>query len=172
MSKFEAALRKVLYAIGEVDDGTIFEAADSAINSIESLQDTVLIHDSQIEQLQQRVNSLEDTLHAESKQAKVKAIVHYAENRRHDGQEAVVLDTKEIKGATGVTRRYAYDIIDEWSAQYPFLEDRDELQQYGQLEIDTDARDRGIAVVFDRVPQDGGSLNKFNNENAEEGGEA
>lgn len=172
MSKLEAAVRKLTFSVGDLDDGSLFDAVNATIEEIESLKDQVLAIQSRLEQIEERLKTLEGLMHADSKKAKVKAIIHYAENKRHGDQDAVVLDTKEIKGATGVTRRYAYDIVDEWPADFPFLVDRENLQQYGELEIDTDAREKGIAVVFDRVPQDGDSLNKFNNENEETEAEA
>jgi hypothetical protein len=172
MSKFEAALRKLVYGASETDDGTIFEAVNGTLDRFETLREDVAAIQSRLKQIEERLKTLEGLIHADSKVAKVKAIIHYAENKREGGQDAVVLDTKEIKGATGVTRRYAYDIVDEWPEDFPFLVNRDNLDQYGQLELDTDARDKGIAVVFEQVPDDRDSLNKFNNETAAEGGEA
>lgn len=114
-----------------------------------------------VETLQARVDVLEGDAANTGKETKVKLLVNHAENLAGKGQRGVILTARDIKGATGVTRRYAYDLMDDLPQEYHFLLDRDELQQYGDLEIDKDAQDRGLFVDLERLHSDGEAVNLF-----------
>jgi cell division septum initiation protein DivIVA len=128
----------------------------------EELKDRLAELESRIDGVEDRADAVENTVYAEGKQGKVRQLVEYATNKRTGEQQAVVLDAQEIRGATGCTRRYAYDIIDDFPGDYGFLVDRDELTQYGEVELDQTQRGRGIAVIFDgSVHSDLESVNRF-----------
>lgn len=143
--------------------------ARAARDKVEELTDRVAELENRLDGVEDRADAVENTVYAEGKQGKVRQLVEYATNKRNGDQQAVVLDAQEIRGATGCTRRYAYDIIDDFPADYGFLVDRDELTQYGELELDKTTRGRGIAVIFDgSVHTDLESVNRFTTRTEEE----
>jgi hypothetical protein len=173
--KFEAALRKLVYGLGDPDgeEPGLFEAVRETIARVETVETRSEATQSELDQLRERIDSLERVVHAEGKRGKVEAIISYAENKRTQDQPAVVLSAQEIKGATGCTRRYAYDIIEEYSEDFAFLVDRENLTQYGELEMaNREDRGRGLAVVFDAsVHTDLEGVNRFTTRVEADGGE-
>lgn len=65
----------------------------------------------QLNALESRIDVLEDG--SSSKAGKIRQIVAGAENNRTGGQSAVVMNAAKIVTVTGVSRRYAYDLIDD-----------------------------------------------------------
>lgn len=102
------------------------------------------------------------------KDAKVRAIVDYADNARNG--PAIKLTAKEIKGAAGCSRRYAYDLIDDLPEEYDWFLTPKEMSQYGSLEIDNHDEKR-LGVDFEGVHSAGVDVNKFTTPDSEKGGE-
>lgn len=177
--ELEVAIRKLLFALADDvpaadDDRTPLDAASQAIEQVHHISDELAAKQSRIKQLEARVESLENVVNAESKSGKVQRIIDYAKNQAEDGQRAVVVTAKEIRGVTGVSRRYAYDIIDEWPDDYGFFVARKNLTQYGDLEReDREDRGRGLVVILDgSVHSNVVSVNQFTTRSRSEGGEA
>lgn len=105
---------------------------------------------------------------ADGKDEKVAKIVQFANNAR--GKEpAIKLTAKDIKGATGCSRRYAYDLMDDLPDEYDWFLRPQEMTQYGSLQIDnTDARRLGID--FEGVHSSGCPVNKFTTSDGGMGG--
>jgi len=125
----------------------------------------------QVDDLQDRVDELEaenqrlrerlDEGGAGGKDEKVAAIVQYAHEARGSAP-AVKLTAKEISGAAGVTRRYAYNLMDGEDglpAEYDWFLTPGEMQQYGSLQVDND--ERRLGIDFEGVHSAGCPLNKF-----------
>lgn len=110
---------------------------------------------------------------------KVGAIVAYADQAR--GQSPKALATpKEIAGATGCSKRYAYDLVDKiggadedagdfGEGQYPWAAVREATAV--PTSTGTEQKPKALKIDFDRVQRDSGALNWFNNGNGGEGGE-
>lgn len=75
-----------------------------------------------VEDLEQRVRMLEQETGTKmrEKHQKYGAIVEAADNVRDAGQEEVALKARDVKAATGVSRRYSYDLIDDMGETVPF----------------------------------------------------
>lgn len=121
-----------------------------------------------IEQTHSRILSrLDDN---DGKGSKVAEIVRFAENARSEEQPAIKLTAKDIKGATGCSRRYAYDLMDDLPTEYDWFLTPKEMKQYGSLEI-ANSGERRLGVDFEGVHSSGCPLNKFTTSNGREGGE-
>jgi regulator of replication initiation timing len=112
------------------------------------------------ERLRSRVNS------TGGKDEKVAAIVEHADNLRNSNDRAVKLTAKDIKGATGVSRRYAYDLMDPEDDnslinQYDWALTQQEMAQYGSLELDLSGQQKCIGIDFEGVHSAGCPVNKF-----------
>lgn len=132
-----------------------------------------------VEQFNDRLAELENSVAAISdlgrekstKEAKVAAIVQYAVNQAADETTgAVALRPKDIQGVTGVTQRYAYNLVDDLPEQYEFFMDKSKVPQYGSLELDKDSQQKAMLVDLELLHEDEQALNKFNNETRSEGG--
>ena len=167
-----AALRQLIWALapGESEDyDTIVDGARAAIEEHRALQERV-------DDLEQRLDKIGD-IGAEktNKEQKVAAIVTYA-SQKDAGMRGTVVKPKEIAGVANVSKRYAYDLIDDIvkgdgedgslrDGGYPWA-----LDATAQTSVDKEAPGRGLVVDFDRLHEDSESLNKFINEtSAEEG---
>ena len=61
---------------------------------------------------------------ATSKEEKFAAALAFAHNKRN-GRGTVVLSPQEVKGCTGVSRRYVYELIDAMGAEVDGVEVRE-----------------------------------------------
>lgn len=134
-----------------------------------------------LEQLEQQFSRIEAQLNAiqdlgrekSTKEEKVASLVRYAQNLSNDGTTGVqLLEARDIQGVAGVTRRYAYDLMDELPDQYDFFLDRDDLKQYGDVEIDKSSKSRALAVDLDILHSDEEAVNKFTTRTTSEGASA
>jgi cell division septum initiation protein DivIVA len=116
-----------------------------------------------VEQLEQRVAELEaevDALRsveseASSKEEKIAAIVATAENLADPGQRTVTVLVKDVRAATGVSRRYAYDLVDDMVEQYEWASAPPEAA------YNEDSRQKGVRVDLEAVHAADGAVNKF-----------
>jgi hypothetical protein len=126
------------------------------------LRETVDGHGDELDDLRSEVSSIGDAMADGGnggKQAKVFDIVQQARNLRERDQPVVKLKARDIVAATGCSRRYAYDLMDDLPEEHNFLLSPAEMQQYGDLELDND--ERALGVDFEGVHSDGVPVNKF-----------
>lgn len=131
-------------------------------------------------ELRDRLNAVESRLDvldedAPSKEAKIREIVDFASNLRSEDQQAVKVTPKEIKGSAGISRRYAYGLIDEdegLPAEYHWLLSAKQAreQQYGNAELDWDESTKGLVVDFEALHTDPEAVNKFTTRDSSEEG--
>lgn len=134
---------------------TDIEARKDLEGTVDGLAERVDDLEAENERLRERIDS------ADGKKEKVAKIVRYADRAR-DGAPAVKLTAKEISGAAGVSRRYAYDLMDGDAglpAEYDWMLTPEQMQQYGSLEIDNE--ERRLGIDFEGVHSSGCPLNKF-----------
>ncbi|PSQ38295.1 hypothetical protein BRD10_04235, partial [Halobacteriales archaeon SW_12_71_31] len=74
-----------------------------------------------VDDLMNRVAVLEDRKRTEGKDARAAQLVEFADNLRNPDADGAKLDVQDIRGATGVSRRYAYDLIDELPGEFPYI---------------------------------------------------
>ena len=80
------------------------------------------------------------------------------------------MEAAKIVTVTGVSRRYAYDLIDGLPDQYHWILSRDEArqQQYGSAEIDSGTQSKRLVIDFERLHNDPAAVNKFTTAREEE----
>ena len=110
---------------------------------------------------------------------KIGAIIAYADKARGGTSKALVTP-KEIAGATGCSKRYAYDLVDKIGGLGDEASDFDEGQcPWAAVRESTtvptasgsETKAKALKIDFDRVQQDSGALNWFNNGTGGEEGE-
>lgn len=150
LERFEALLYKNLDARKELE-----EMVEELVGRVEAVEE-------ENRRLRNRVGT------ADGKDEKVAKIVRFANNAR-GGEPAVKLTAKDIKGATGCSRRYAYDLMDDLPAEYDWFLTPQEMTQYGSIQLhNTD--DRRLGIDFEGVHSAGCPVNKFTTSNGSMGG--
>lgn len=168
--------------MSDMDTETKLQVIDSRLDGTASVQEQLeqRLDDLEAEnrdlreevvELRSTVDDLVSIMESDGgKEQKVRDILHYAVRKRND-QPVVIVKPGEVRGATGCSRRYSYDLIDELPTQREWLLSPDEMQQYGSLEIDTDAQDKRMGVDFEGVHGDPAPVNKFTTGTTGSGGE-
>lgn len=159
-----AALKQLATRLADVDedeDPSLFEMVDRAIERVERM-------DQRLDELDQVSDMLADVgEHKTTKEAKVAAIVTYADNTRRDEQPGVTVLPRVVKGVTEVSRRYAYDLVDDMIDEYEWAHDPAEVDRYGAVERDT--VQKGVLIDFEGVHGEPVPVNKFTTRSAAEG---
>lgn len=143
------------------------EATNERVDSLEDENEALR---QRIDALEARVQVLEEGSDG-GRESKVRDLCDYALNARTGDQRGVPLKAKEIVGAAGVCRRYAYDLIEELPEEHHFLLTLREArnQQYGSLELDAGSYDRALVVDCEALHSDQGAVNKFTTRSGKEG---
>jgi len=155
--------------------GTIRTAIDAEISSIGDLPDAgrefnrrVDTYDERLEELEQQAAALGDIETAKTtKEQKLAAILRFAENKR--GQQAkVAVTADEIQGCVGVSRWYAYDLIDDAAE----LVDGMRVREATDVQTSTGVEHKNKALLIDceRVHEDGATVDSFTTRNGGEDG--
>ena len=152
--KEEAAVRKLMTFMSPADeDADILVKVDGLIDEWHARE--------------QRLSELERKMaRAPDKEGKIDAILDHAENLR-TGQDVLKLSPRDIMAATGVTRRYAYDLIDDLPQEEEWFLTSTEVKQsqWGNAEIDNDKKCLG--VDFEGVHSEGVPVNRFTTDPSE-----
>lgn len=134
------------------------------------------------QELRDRLGEIETQLDAiqdlgrekSTKEEKIAAIVRYAQNTvtgdATTGRVAVTVKT--LRGVAGISRRYAYTLIDELPDEYAWLHNRSTVSQYGDLELDRDSQDRALIVDLEALHTNDGDVSKFTTETTSGGASA
>lgn len=156
-----AALKKFAFALADDDTDDLFDAVDEAIARVETLE-------TELAELNDVRDMLADvTAEKTSKEKKIGAIVTYATNTRRDEQPAVTVLPKTITGVAEVSRRYAYDLVDDMVNTYDWAHDPAAVDRYGSVE--RDRPQKGVLVDFEGVHGEPCPVNKFTTRSAVEG---
>lgn len=156
-----AALKKLAFGLADDDTDELFPAVEQALDRVETLE-------TRLDELDQVGDMLADVAETTStKEEKVGKIVTYAENTRRDEQPGVTVLPKSIKGVTEVSRRYAYDLVDDMIDEYAWAHDPAAVDRYGSVE--RDAPQKGVLIDFEGVHGAPCPVNKFTTRSAVEG---
>lgn len=101
--------------------GTVRAAIDADIDEIGELPDAGQTFNRQLRTTEERLDAVEQQLAAlgdigttkTTKEQKLAAILTFAANKRGNQSSMVTVTANEIQSCTGVSRRYAYELIDE-----------------------------------------------------------
>lgn len=171
----DVLMRKLVYGLSE-EDGSVdeLEAIESAVERVEGLAEENERLRGRVAELEAQVDNISDIgAEKSTKEEKIAALVTWAQRQASDQTaDRVVIKARDIVGCTGVSRRYAYDLIDDLPTKYEWLLDRSDVSQYGDLELDRDSQDRAVVVDLELLHEDEGSVNKFTTATSRNGGEA
>jgi len=106
-----------------------------------------------------------------TKEQKIVAILSFADNIRNVNERKVVVKPKDIKGAVGCSRRYAYDLVDDMHETYGWATDntKREDRTTGLSGAESDSPPCGVLIDFDEVAHsEDGVVNKFTTRTAKE----
>lgn len=155
-----------------VDDDLVKAADDTNVDG--SVMDRIDDLEAQMNRIESQLEAIQDLGREKStKEEKIARLVQYAQNLSNDGRSGrILLKAKDIKGTAGVSRRYAYDLMDELPEKYEWALNRSQLSQYGDLEIDKDGQDRALVIDLDALHTDDEAVNKFTTRTTTEGASA
>lgn len=167
-SEGRVAMVQLARAVGVEDvtpQDTMVEVANEIAAEFEALSQRVA-------ELEQQVDTITDLSETKSsKGEKVAAILKYAQNRATDPQgDRVVLRPEDIQGVAGVKQRYSYTLIDTLPDEYAFFLSKDDVKQYGDMQIDKSSQRKALIVDLAQVQRDDGELCLHNNGRTKEGG--
>ena len=119
-----------------------------------------------IETLSDRLSVLKDQMgQPQGKDTKVAALVEYADNKRDPDQKGAKLGIQEIKGTTGCSRRYAYDLVEELPEEYACVVDQRDADNFGGAELANDSV--GLFVDVELAHEDDRLVNHLTTQTAE-----
>ena len=149
---------------------------DAVSNWLENTDDRVSELEDENAELRGRLDALEARIDvvedgSSTKSGKIRQIVAGAENNRTGDQPAVVMDAAKIVTVTGVSRRYAYDLIDDLPEKHHWILTRSKARerQFGSVEIDDGRQTKAIVIDFEALHSDLEAVNKFTTSRAGEG---
>lgn len=156
-----AALRQLVWGLADGDSkdyDNLAQGVHNALDNLEALEERIDDLEAENETLRTRLDKLGDIGEQKtSKEQKVAAIVTYAENRRSKDQSALTVKPGTIKGLVDVSRRYAYDLVDDMVAEYDWAHDPRDFPRH----IEQDAPQKGVCIDFEGVHGEPVPVNKF-----------
>jgi hypothetical protein len=146
--------------------GAIRAMTGSEIESVEELPGAGREFRERLEEFEERLDKVERRLdrlgdvgqEPTSKEEKFAAILAFAENK-HNGSAKVALSPQEVRGYTGVSRRYAYDLIDEMADVVAGVEVREATDV--KTGSGTEHKGKALLVDCEAVHHNGGGVNEF-----------
>jgi len=170
------AFRKFVNELGGVDDlnqapgegatGDI-EATFRALDELDQLRERVADLEAENERLRDRLDRLGDIGEDKtSKEQKIAAIVTYADNvREGEDKAAVTVLPKIITGVADVSRRYAYDLVDDMIREFPWAHDPTAVETH----LEQNSRQKGVLIDFEGVHGEAVAVNKFTTRSSGQG---
>jgi len=154
----KGTLRSILNTeVGTIDE---FPAAGHAFGQ------QVAEHDQRLEQLEARVAVVTQHSDASTKAEKIGAVLAFAQNKA-DANGKVAVTPADIRGCTGVSRRYAYDLVDTIAAEVEGVQLRD--GQPVQTGSGSERKQKALLVDCERVHELTEAVNQFTTANGGEG---
>jgi hypothetical protein len=164
------ALRREVSRIVDRDlpllTGAVRAMTGSEIESVEELPGAGREFRERLERFEERLDAVERRLdrlgdvgdEPSSKEEKFAAVLSFAQNKRN-GSAKVAVSPHEVKGCTGVSRRYAYELIDEMAAAVTGVDVREAKQV--QTGNGLERKGKALLVDCEAVHENGDSVNSF-----------
>lgn len=146
--------------------GTVRSILATDIETIEELPDAGRSFRAEIDDLAARLETLEERVAAlgdvgtepSTKEEKYAAVLAFAANK-HSTNGKVAVSPTEIKGCTGVSRRYAYDLMDAMGTDVTGVQVRE--PQRVTTGSDVTHKQKALLVDCERVHANAGVVNQF-----------
>ena len=151
--------------------GTVRAIVNTEIDDIGELPDAgrafnreVGTHTERLDTLKQQLAALGDVGTAKTtKEQKLAAICAFAGNKR-GSQSTVAVTAEEIQGCVGVSRRYAYDLIEEAAEELDGVRMREATDV--RTSTGVEHKKKALLVDCEAVHTDGAGVNQFTTETA------
>lgn len=152
--------------------GTVRAALAADIDEIGELPDAGRTFNRQVKTYEERLNAVERQLAAfgdvsttkTTKEQKLAAVLHFAANKQGGLSQTVAVTADEIQGCVGVSRRYAYDLIEEAADVCAGVRVREATDV--QTSTGVKHKKKALLVDCEQVHTDGGSVNQFTTQRA------
>jgi len=154
--------------------GTLRAIVDGEIDDIGELPDAGRDLDDRLARYEERLGAVEWRLDAlsgvetsaDTKSEKIAAVLSFALNKRN-GQAKVAVSPHEIRGCTGVSRRYAYELIEMIGDEV----DGTTVRESRQVKTSNGTEHKGKALLIDceAVHSEGGVMSEFTTEGGSNG---
>ncbi|WP_115864077.1 hypothetical protein [Halorussus litoreus] len=146
--------------------GTIRQISGIDIDTVGDLPDAGRAFNLQFEEQSERLDKVEQRLaqlgtigqEPTSKEEKFAAILAFAQNKRN-GESKVSVTPNEVRGCAGVSRRYAYDLIEAMATEIKGVSVRDPTRV--QTGNGTKRKQKALLVDCEQVRTESGSVNQF-----------
>lgn len=156
-------LKGTLRELTASDIDTIAEFPDAA----EVFHQRVLEHGERLTEVEARLAELGTIGHEQtSKDEKYAAILTFAHNKQN-GSAKVALTPHEIRGCVGVSRRYAYELIDTMETDIEGVSVRDPTQV--RTGTGVKRKQKALLVDCEQVSVDSGGVNQFTTRRSNDG---
>lgn len=173
-----ASLREELATLANRDipllKGTFRAIMDGEIESMDELPDAGQTFNQRIGRQSERLEQVENRLaqlgtigqEQTTKEEKFAAILTFAQNKRN-GSAKVSLTPHEIRGCAGVSRRYAYELIETMATAF----DGVSVREPTRIRTANGVKQQQKALLIDceRVRAEIGRVNQFTTQEVEEG---
>jgi hypothetical protein len=155
--------------------GTVRAIVDADIDDIGELPDAGREFHRDVATQTERLDAVEEQLAAlgdigaakTTKEEKLAAIVTFAQNKQGSQSATVAVTATEIRGCVGVSRRYAYELIDEAAATLDGARVRDATDV--QTSTGVEHKKKALLVDCEAVHVDGAGVNEFTTRMAADG---
>lgn len=146
----------------EVDEMNAIQKVDAALDRVESLEEENRYLRQEVDQHEARLEAFADIADQKtSKEQKIAAIVQYGENLRGSAEKWNIT-AKEIRGATGVTRRYSYDLIEDLAESFEWAEVREPQEKPSAKDGGSTIQwKKAVRIDYAALHTDQEAVNKF-----------
>ncbi len=150
--------------------GTVRAITDADIDELRELPDAgrafngqVGTHDARLDTVEEQLAALGDINTTKTtKEQKLAAVLHFATNKRGTQSGTVAVTADEIQGCVGVSRRYAYDLIEEAAEVYAGVRVREARDV--QTSTGVEHKKKAMLVDCEAVHGNGAGVNQFTTE--------
>jgi hypothetical protein len=115
-------------------------------------------YEQRLDQLEARLDVLDQHTDASTKAEKIASILAFAQNKAESGGKVAVTPA-EIRGCTGVSRRYAYDLVDAIAGDVEGVQIREGHQV--QTGSGIERKSKALLVDCERVHELNEAVNQF-----------
>ena len=155
--------------------GTVRAIVDAEIDNIGELPDAgrafhpdVATHAERLDTVEEQLTALGDIGTAKTtKEEKLAAICAFAQNKGGNQSATVAVTADEIQGCVGVSRRYAYELIDDAAATLDGARVREATDV--QTSTGVEQKKKALLVDCEVVHGDDAGVNKFTTRMAADG---